>query len=1067
MDASRIRRQALLFVAVAAGYAVASEIAFSWFGADGTNASFFPAAGVTFAALVLTRRRDWWVVILAAGLTEVLVDLGHDIDLLPALGWGVANTAQPLVGALILTTVRPRADISRTSDLLAFIVCGVVIAPAIGGALGATTFVALADGEGWWRFAGEWWVGDGLGVLVVGGAILALRAPAAGVGRGPRLPEAAAILVAACAATYGLFWHDLVWLVFVPVTLLIASGFRVGTRAVAITGAAVAFVAAQATAGGHRYWDTLDVSVSQGLLYLQVTLAIVIISALGVAAEVHERERAALGWATAERSREIADAAPAMLWLTDAGNRCTFLSRGWFEYTGQRDTGSTDHAWEEAVHPEDVTDAVGEFIAHAERREPFSLVYRLHRAGGEYRWCVDAGRPRHGADGSFLGYVGSVIDVHERMAAEEAQRESEARLRAIFTSIDEGYCLCELITDADGRPADYRFIEVNPGFEDMTGLRDAEGRTALELVPDLERSWIETYAGIALGGEATRFESGSEAMGRWFDVFATPVPPRGRFALVFKDITRRRREEEALRASERAERRARSRAELVAQVVGELESVDGVRARAGRLVSLLVPRLADFATLTADDDARVLAAVHRDPDLTDAVRALAGDLGSPGDPPALARLAPSSRIVVPLHLGGGDAVLRLWLSDPDRRPYDGDDAAFVEDLAGRAALLLNAARVQETERAIALRLQRALLPDAIAEHPGIEVAARYAPADDTLQVGGDWYDVVDLGGGCLGVAVGDVVGHGLEAAADMSGLRIALRALAPHADGPGSLLALLDDFAKGPGEASFATVAYGIVDTDAGTLRYATAGHPPPIVVDPDGHLRRLEGGRSMPLCALEVASRPEDEVTLEPGALVVLYSDGLVERRRRPLEEGFLALEEAVRAHHRAPPAEVCEAVMAALADGPGRDDDAVVLCLRYSPVPAGAFVRVFPADPAELAPMRAALRAWLAGRDLPGTIRTDLLLAVGEACANSVEHAYAGRGPGGVVRVAVTPDEDGLRIEVRDGGRWRPPPADPGDRGRGLPLMRAVSDDFTVHEDATGTTVAFRLAVRDPVGA
>ena len=142
-----------------------------------------------------------------------------------------------------------------------------------------------------------------------------------------------------------------------------------------------------------------------------------------------------------------------------------------------------------------------------------------------------------------------MTDVPQRSLQDEfALRES--RMRTLFESIDEGYCICEMILDADGRPIDYRFLEVNPLFEEMTGLRSATGKTAYELVPSLEREWIDKYAQVALHGETLRFEQGSEAMGRWFEVFATPVEPIGQFAVVFKDQTARKKWETSLTASE-------------------------------------------------------------------------------------------------------------------------------------------------------------------------------------------------------------------------------------------------------------------------------------------------------------------------------------------------------------------------------------------------------------------------------------------------------------------------------------------------------------------------------------
>lgn len=168
----------------------------------------------------------------------------------------------------------------------------------------------------------------------------------------------------------------------------------------------------------------------------------------------------------------------------------------------------------------------------------------LVRVAGDQMMNVDYQLvPRRDASGEIVELVASGLDITERKAGERRLARSEARLRTIFDSIDEGYCLCEMLTDAAGKALTYRFIEVNPLFEEMTGLKDAEGKTASELVPDLEREWVETYARVAFGRETMRFQQGSEAMGRYFDVFATPVEPHGHFVLVFKDITERKEQE--------------------------------------------------------------------------------------------------------------------------------------------------------------------------------------------------------------------------------------------------------------------------------------------------------------------------------------------------------------------------------------------------------------------------------------------------------------------------------------------------------------------------------------------
>lgn len=802
------RRAPVVAAIVVAGYALGSLLAYHWFRASGSgdgDASFFPAAGVTLAALLLVPRRLWPVVLAAAGGTEVVVDLLQGISLAGSLGYAAANTLQPLVGALLIQSVTPRPDLARTRDLATFVGAGVLLSPAIGAVIGATTFTAVEGGDGWLRFAAQWWVGDGLGVLVVAGAVLSLTASAGrALGRVRRL-EAALLAGATIAATVGVFWLGIVGLVYVPVALLLVIGFRVGTRGVALTGAVVALLAAQATAQGDSIWGSLDVSTDLALLYLQAALGVLIATALAVAAQISERERTAIRWATAE----------------------------------------------------------------AERRE-------AERASSELR-------------------------------------ESEARFRALFTAIDEGYALCEIVRGPDGRPEDYRFLEVNPLFTEMTGLSDPVGRTALELVPGLERHWIDAYADVALEERTRRFQQGSEVMGRYFDVFATPVEPHGRFALVFTDITHQRRAEEERSAREEAERRARRDAELLADVVGEMEAAQSVAERARRLVALMVPEVARHARVEArGEDGVVLASA-----------------GQPGP----ARWNGDGRIEESLDLGAGTLARLVLAGGRGGAPFSADDRALAAAVASRAELLLASARVQEEERGIALRLQRALLPEAVHRDPRAEIAMRYVAAGKLLEVGGDWYDVFALPGDRIGLSVGDVVGHGLEAAAAMGRLRTALAALAPHASGPGEALSHLHDYAQGPDGASFATACYAVLDPATGGLVYSSAGHPPMLVLGTDGEVRWLDDGRAVPLCRVDPGPRPEASTVLEPGALLVLYSDGLVERRAEPLPTGLARLASAVRAAAGESVDAVCSRLVDVMTPPGGPADDAIVVCLRYRP--------------------------------------------------------------------------------------------------------------------------------------
>jgi integral membrane sensor domain MASE1/anti-sigma regulatory factor (Ser/Thr protein kinase) len=291
-----------VFVVVCGSYAVGSQLAYVWFGADGTNASFFPAAGVTLGALLVAPRDRWWVILSAAALAEVVVDLLHDLSPAATAGYTVANLAQPVLGVLLLQ--RPgagRLDISRTPDLLRFLVFGVVVAPIAGAVLGATTHTVVQDGQDWARFALEWWAGDGLGILIVGGAILAWSAP---MHSGPSGPvEAVALVLGTTAATATAFWLRAPGLMPIALALLMATAVRTRTRGVAAAGAGAGLVAAFFTAGAHRVWEPAELDPAVGLLYLQLAVAVTLGTALALAAEVNAREVAVAGTAALEAAR--------------------------------------------------------------------------------------------------------------------------------------------------------------------------------------------------------------------------------------------------------------------------------------------------------------------------------------------------------------------------------------------------------------------------------------------------------------------------------------------------------------------------------------------------------------------------------------------------------------------------------------------------------------------------------------------------------------------------------------------------------------------------------------------
>jgi serine phosphatase RsbU (regulator of sigma subunit) len=241
-------------------------------------------------------------------------------------------------------------------------------------------------------------------------------------------------------------------------------------------------------------------------------------------------------------------------------------------------------------------------------------------------------------------------------------------------------------------------------------------------------------------------------------------------------------------------------------------------------------------------------------------------------------------------------------------------------------------RARRREQDIAQQLQRSMLPAALPTADWVELAVVYRPAVRGLEVGGDWYDAFWLDdGAALGLVVGDVVGRGIEAAATMGQLRSAVRALASTGMAPARVLDALDRYVSRLGVGEMTTLVYAQLALDSGLLRYACAGHPPPMVVAPGQPPQLLWEGRSLPLDAHAGAPPAREEAThpLGPGATVLLYTDGLVERRSRPPDEGMDALLAAVAAHRGDQLSAFPAAVAQALHD-PGHADDVCLLAAR-----------------------------------------------------------------------------------------------------------------------------------------
>jgi serine phosphatase RsbU (regulator of sigma subunit)/anti-sigma regulatory factor (Ser/Thr protein kinase) len=389
-----------------------------------------------------------------------------------------------------------------------------------------------------------------------------------------------------------------------------------------------------------------------------------------------------------------------------------------------------------------------------------------------------------------------------------------------------------------------------------------------------------------------------------------------------------------------------------------------------------------------------------------------------------------------------------------QEPGDGEQEAL-EGMARQAAEALERARLHEAELQVAETLQRSLLPASLPEVPGLRLAARYRAAAEHVEVGGDWYEAVTLPDGGLCLAVGDVVGRGVIAATVMGQLRSAMRALALEGAEPDLLLHRLNRFALGIGAGGIATAACVMLDA-GGELRYACAGHPPPLVVGPANARRFLEEGRSPPLATSADSTFVAARTRLEHGETLLIYTDGLIERRRESLDEGLGRLARSAGAASGLSPDELADLVIAELLDGAGNEDDVALLAARRT-AQAGRFRRSVRAVPQELAVLRRGVRDFLAAEGVDAAAAHDVLLACSEAAANAAEHAFAGAAAAGTVTVEIGRLPGGMDIIVADDGRWRSPSETPL-RGMGLPIMRRVMEEVSVDASEAGTRVTMR---------
>ncbi len=400
-------------------------------------------------------------------------------------------------------------------------------------------------------------------------------------------------------------------------------------------------------------------------------------------------------------------------------------------------------------------------------------------------------------------------------------------------------------------------------------------------------------------------------------------------------------------------------------------------------------------------------------------------------------------------------VANFWRSRKPE-PFEEDDLALAEELVARAAVCIDNARRYTREHAMAVTLQRSLLPSTMPEQNALEIAYRYLPAQES--VGGDWFDVLPLPGARVALVVGDVVGQGLHAAATMGRLRTAVHNFSSLDLPPDELLAHLDELAERvdrteetaefAGPIVGATCLYAIYDPVERRCVMARAGHPPPALVHPDGRVEFLDPPAGPPL---GVGGPPFTtiEVELEPGSKLVLYTDGLLEDRDRDIDESLDLLAAALR-RADGDPERTCAMVLDEMRPGRHSDDVALLVARTRVLAPDRVWRREVPRDPAAVGEVRTAVEDRLAAWGLTETsFTTELILS--ELVTNAIRYAT------GPIAVRLLLDRQ-LICEVSDGGSTSPHlryAATTDEGGRGLFLVDQVAARWGTRYTATGKVI------------
>jgi len=802
--------------------------------------------------------------------------------------------------------------------------------------------------------------------------------------------------------------------------------------------------------GYHVGGETLlEVGLSIGFAYVACVVLVTLL-----------RNATQRSVATSEAQyRAIGDAIPYGVWSATPAGEMLYVSPSYLQLLG---AGVESDAAFSAVRAQCAQVPLHSFEFEHEHRD----------GDGKVRWVLTRGVPILDGD-AVRRYVGINLDITERKRSESSLLDSEGRYRYLAESIPQIVWIC----DAYAR-IEY-FNERWYAFSGMTRGQPIRGAFGERLHrADADRSFL-AWVSPGRGSEET-YESevrlrGSDGGYRWFLSRAiAQTDSAGKVIRWFgtsTDIDARKRAQDQLAFLARA-------GESLTETL-DVESTCTVLAR------LAVPTLADWCgvfLLEGDDKIRTVALAHAEEAARDRAWAMerrygrtlqsagivaaamrTGEVQSAGlDDPAERRLIAQdethSRLLASLDFGAAIAIpmrsgLRtlgaiLLIRRESGRNFEPDDYEIARELSRRATVSVENARAYDRERRVADALQAAFLPSMLPSIPGLHFDAVYVPGADESAIGGDWYDAFQLTDGRIALSIGDVAGRGLRAAVVMGRVREAIRAFALQGLEPAAILSAAQRVLRLSEVATMVTALVAIADPLARTLTFANAGHPPAMLALADGTIETLALD-GIPLGIFDDIEPQQKTVALPDDALLVLYTDGLIEIDR-DVVTGLQLLRDAITRAINSGERNATAIYRTLTHDRPSRDDVAMltVATQRLKREPLGLDL---PAVPESARLVRAALQRFAEAHALDMDQSFTLEVAVGEAIANTIEHAY-GIGAGRFT-VAAREIDDDIEVEVQDQGQWRA--AREEGRGRGMPIMRALAHTVRIDSTVGGTIV------------